>query len=47
MDVLRETWEARGDSEDGVVSHVLPMQERLSKITGESRKGSNGAKDLV
>ena len=33
MDVLRETWEARGDSEESVVSHVLLMQERLAKMT--------------
>ena len=28
-----ETWEARGDSEESVVSHVLLMQERLAKKT--------------
>ena len=33
MDVLRETWEAREDSEESVVSHVLLMQERLAKMT--------------
>ena len=33
MDVLRETWEARKDSEESVVSHILLMQERLAKMT--------------
>ena len=31
--MLRETWEAREDSEESVVSHVLLMQERLAKMT--------------
>ena len=44
MDVLRETWEAREDSEESVVSHVLLMQERLAKMTGGSREGSKSAK---
>ena len=33
MDILRETWEAREDSEESVVSHVLLMQERLTRMT--------------
>ena len=33
MDVLRESWEAKEESEESVVSHVLQMQERLSGMT--------------
>ena len=32
LDILRETWEARGRSTESVVSYVIAMREKLSKM---------------
>lgn len=33
MDVLKETWKAKDDIEESVVSYVFLMQERLAMMT--------------
>ena len=32
LDILRETWEAKGRSTESVVSYVLAMREKLSRM---------------
>ena len=32
LDILRETWEARGRSTESVVSYVIAMRKKLSKM---------------
>ena len=33
LDVLNSTWEAGGPGEDSVVSHILSIRDKLSKMT--------------
>ena len=46
MDVLRDTWEAREDSEESVVSYVLLMQEILAKMTELVQKNIGRAQKI-